>query len=67
MSQPRPIPEDRLESWHRRLDALLSELRAQRFSGRLHLYLDLRDGDLMEGGREKSHPECWTEKVLTRV
>ena len=57
MSQPR----DPLESWRRRLEELLAELEAKRFTGRVPLYLDFRCGHVVEGGQiQVAQP--WTDR-----
>ena len=59
MSQP---PEEPLDSWRRKLDALLAELRANGFSGRVtvevagwpRMYLAYRCGRAVEAGASEA-------------
>lgn len=54
-----PVTPDALSLWRARLEAELERLKAEGASGRRVFYLDLRGGDVVEGGAVTTDQERW--------
>lgn len=67
MTLPHFTPrEDTYEAWLIRLDALLDRMLQAGISGRVRLYLDFRDGEVVAGGELQECVEPWASKWTQR-
>lgn len=59
MTESAPREDDILAEFDRRMQALLADLKGRGISGRVLLYLDIRRGQVVNGGVVKEKAERW--------